>query len=315
MTNKEPGLSVNDQPEKVIIPEILSYIVATERNSSLFEEKNFDSRLEAIDFIGFHLIDQIEALLPKTAQPDQLTALGNRAEKVKAALEQIDINLFQRLRASIRAKEYTAKEFSALISEYVNFNLDDEHQEEPGYDNLDNFINGLSSFHPMPEQIKDLEPDMVYYQKTPARVIFDLVEKSHFSQDDVFFDLGSGLGQAAILVNLLAGIKVKGVEFDPAFCDYARDCAAGLNLSDVTFINCDARKVDYSEGTTFFMYTPFTGEIMREVLTILRKESFQKEIKIITYGPCTEQLFLQDWLSCTTAKDDSIYKLAFFTSL
>ena len=167
----------------------------------------------------------------------------------------------------------------------------------------------------MPEQTRDLEPEMVYYQKTPARVVFELVEKSHFSGNDVFFDLGSGLGQAAILVNLLAGVTVKGIEFEPAFCDYARECAAELNLSDVTFINADARKADYSEGTVFFMYTPFSGEILHDVLNRLRKEALLRKIRIITYGPCTEQVALQSWLHPEGPKDDNINKLGIFTSL
>jgi SAM-dependent methyltransferase len=231
-------------------------------------------------------------------------------------LEEIDTNLFQKLRADIKSGGYTGKAFINLVNEYVDFNVaDNEHQEYPGYDNLDIFINGLSPLQTMPEQTKDLEPEMVYYQKTPARVIFELVEKVHFGNDDVFFDLGSGLGQVAILVNLLTGITVKGVEFEPAFCDYARACAAELNLTNVTFINADARKADYSDGTLFFMFTPFRGDIMQEVLAILRKESLQRKIKIITYGPCTAQVASQNWFHFATPKNDDVYKLAVFTSL
>jgi len=260
-------------------------------------------------------MDQMEELLRKTAQPDDLVGLRYRAEKLKAALEEIDVKLFQRLQANIRTEGYTGKEFRDLINEYIDFNLDhNEHLEEMGYDNLDVFINGLSLFQAMPEQTKVLEPEMVYYQKTPARIIFELVEKSHFKEGDVFFDLGSGLGQVAILVNLLAGIRVKGVEFEPAFCDYATDCATELNLSDVTFIHVDARRADYSEGTIFFMFTPFKGEILQEVLDILRKESLLRKIKVITYGPCTAQVALQSWLEFATPGDNNIYELGIFTS-
>lgn len=296
--------------------EIQSYIEAIEKNSSLYEEKNFDKRIDVIDCIGFQVIDRIEELLRKTVQPDELTLLRYRAEKVKSELEEIDIRLFQRLQATIRTKGYTGVGFEDLINEYVDLNLDDtEHQEEVGYDNLDIFINRLSPFQTMPEQTKDLEPEMVYYQKTPARIVFEFVRKSHFAKEDVFFDLGSGLGQVAILVNLLAGIAVKGVEFEPAFCDYSRNCAAAYNLSNVTFINVDARKANYSEGTIFFMFTPFKGEMLQEVLDILRKESVLRTIKIITYGPCTAQVALQSWLDFTPSEEDNIYKLGFFTSL
>jgi SAM-dependent methyltransferase len=315
LTKKESDITICDLPVKGAIFEIQYYIEAIEKNSLLYEEKNFDKRMEVIDFIEFQVIDRIEGLLQKTAQPDKLILLKYNAEKVKSELEEININLFQRLQANIQIGRYTGKELKDLINEYVDFNLGyNEHHEEIGYDNLDIFINGLSPLQAMPEQIKDLEPEMVYYQKTPARIVFELVDKSHFLKEDVFFDLGSGLGQVAILVNLLAGITAKGVEFEPAFCNYARDCAAELNLCNVTFINADARKADYSEGTIFFMFTPFKGEILQEVLEILRKESLLRKIKIITYGPCTAQVALQSWLDFAAPKDDNIYKLGVFTS-
>jgi len=259
--------------------------------------------------------DQIGDLQQTTAQPDQLILLQHRAEKVKSDLEEIDSKMFQRLQASIRLGEYTGAAFKDLIGKYVDLNIDHTaDQEKIGYDNLDIFINGLLQFQTMPEQTKDLEPEMVYFQKTPARFVFKLVEYSHFLKEDVFFDLGSGLGQVAILVNILAGITVKGVEFEPAFCDYARDCAAELNLSNVTFINVDARKADYSEGTIFFMFTPFKGEILQEVLAILRKESLSRKIKIITYGPCTAQVALQSWLDFANPGGDNVYNLGVFSS-
>jgi len=309
-------ISDSDLAAGKTIFEIQSDIEVIENNPSLYEEKNFDQRIETIDFIDFPIIDRIEELVAKATQPQQLLLLKHRAEKVKSDLEEININLFRKLQKDIRNVGYTGKEFKNLVNKHVDFNLDDnEHQEEPGYDSLDMFINGLLSLKTMPEQTKDLEPEMVFYQKTPARIIFELVEKINFIKEDVFFDLGSGLGQAAILVNLLTGITTKGVEFEPAFCDYARDCAAELNLSNVTFINADARQADYSDGTIFFMYTPFNGEILQEVLEILRKESLLRKIKIITYGPCTPKIASQSGLDFAGPKDDNIYKLAVFTSL
>ena len=294
-----------------------SDIGAIERDSSLYEEKNFDQRIEAIDFIGFPIIDQIEALLGKTTQPDKLLLLKDRTEKIKSDLEGIDNSLFQKLQKNIRKGEYTGKEFKNLVNRYVGFNLDDnEHQEEAGYDNLDIFINKLlSPIGTIPGQTKDLEPEMVFYQKTPARIVFELVEKCNFTKEDVFYDLGSGLGQVALLVNLLAGVTTKGVEFEPAFCDYSRGCAMKLNLSNITFINVDARQADYSDGTIFFMYTPFNGGILQEVLEVLRKESLLKKITIITYGPCTAEVASQSWLDSAVLHNDNIYKLRVFTSL
>jgi hypothetical protein len=300
---------------KGIILEIQSYIEALENDASLDEEKNFDQRIDALDLMEFQVFDQLDDLQLKANQKEQLVLLKSRAEIIKSRLEGINFNLFQKLRADIKTQKYTGEQFKNLISEYVDFDLNHTaHQQEAGYDNLDIFINGLLCFDPMPEPTKDLEPEMVFYQKTPTRIIFEMIEKADFSKDDVFFDLGSGLGQIGILVNLLTGVRTVGVEFEPAFYEYARNCAMQLNLFNVGFVNVDARKADYSTGTIIFMYTPFNGEIMEDVLEALRQESLQRKIKVITYGPCTAQVRLQSWLHSVTPNDECIYKLAIFTS-
>jgi hypothetical protein len=296
--------------------ELQAYMEAAEKNDSLYEEKNFDKRTDTIDFIGFHIVDQLEELLLKPAPTAKLIMLKNRAEQLKSELDEVNSNLFQQLQENIRNGRYPGSEFRNLIREYFDFQVDQkEPTEEPAYDNLDLFVNGLFPIQTMPAQTRTLEPDMVYYQKTPARIVLDLVEKSHFTREDVFFDLGAGLGQTAIFVHLLTGIKVVGVEFEPAFCAYARNFTDSLHLSDLSFINTDARHADYSEGTVFFMFTPFRGEILQEVLEILQKESRQRKIKIITYGPCTAEVAQQSWLEFSAPRHDNMYKLAFFNSL
>src|SRR5579863_3675287 len=194
------------------ISQIRSYLEDIEKNNALFDEKNFDRRAEVIDFLEFHIIGEAETLMEKS-KPGDWILLILRAEKAKAELEQIDDMLFKKLRANIRARNCIGKAFKDRISEY--FDLHSEPADEPGYDNLDLFINRLFPFD-IPAQTKDLEPEMVYYQKTPARIIFELAEKCHFRQDDAFFDIGSGLGQVAILVNLLTAVTTKGIEFEPA---------------------------------------------------------------------------------------------------
>ena len=275
------------------LPEIEAHIESIANSQLLYDEKNFDARTDAIDFLEFHILDRIGLLRSTGSLQDRLTELYHQAEELKSKLEEIDNKLFQRLKLEISRGKHSGKAFEALVREYVNFenSCDDE-----GYDNLDIFINRLLSLHHLPEQSRPLEPEMVFYQKTPARVVFELVKETEFSKDDVFFDIGSGLGQVVILVNLMAGIKTVGVEFDPAFCEYSEECATMLGLKDAVFVNVDAREADCSTGTVFFMYTPFRGKMLQDVSTVLRRESLQRRIRIITYGPCTSEVAAQDWL-------------------
>jgi hypothetical protein len=130
-----------------------------------------------------------------------------------------------------------------------------------------------------------------------------------------FCHLGSGLGQVPILVNLLSGITVKGIEFEPAYCHYVREGAADLNLSRVEFINVDACKADYSDGTVFYLYTPFTGSLLQELLEKLRGESRRRRIRLFTYGPCTPEVYQQSWLKGVDQNGTDLYKLGVFSSL
>jgi len=153
---------------------------------------------------------------------------------------------------------------------------------------------------------------MVFYQKTPARIIIELSKK--VNRTDVFFDIGSGIGQVAILVNLLTGARAIGIEFEPSYCKYAKEIASKFELANIKFVNEDARNSDYSEGTVFFLYTPFNGKIMQAVLALLQKIAFTKVIRIFTYGPCSMKIAEEEWLQCINGRADNSYKLFEFKS-
>lgn len=297
----------------MVIYEIQAAIEAVGKNAALYEETNFDRRVEAIDTIEFNIIDRLEGLLQTSHPPEELLFLKQKAAQVKRQLEAVDESLFRRLRADLRAGAGRGTGFKGLIEAYVGRDASSRRSlDEPGYDNLDLFINGLLLGRPIPAETKAREPEMVYYQQTPFRIIFELVEKAQLTKEDVFYDIGSGLGQVSIVVNLLSGAAARGIEFEPAYCAYASQCAADLNLSRVAFIQADARTADYSEGTVFFMYTPFEGSMLQEVLARLRGVAQRRRISLFTYGPCTPQVARQSWLK---GVGDHLYKLGVFRSL
>jgi hypothetical protein len=285
------------QLKNTLEDEILSNIETIEKDEKLYFEKNFNLRLQAIDYIGFHVIDRINALMESTDPFDIMNFLKQYAKKVKCHLEDIDTRMFHQLRTKISQGGYRGKLLLDLIDEYLDYNLSTSlRQDAIGYDNLDMFLNELLTNQNPPVETKVREPEMVYYQKTPARIILEVIKKAEFNPQDVFFDLGSGLGQVAILVNLLTSVVSKGVEFEPAFYGYAKASVADLNLNHVDFINIDARYADYSSGTIFFMYTPFEGKMLQDVLQNLHGEAKKRKIKIFTYGPCTPEVGHQNWL-------------------
>jgi hypothetical protein len=144
---------------------------------------------------------------------------------------------------------------------------------------------------------------MVFYQPTPARHVFDLIRRVGLAAHDVFVDLGSGLGHVPLLAAICTAAQCIGIEREAAYVDCFRRSAEALHLSRVTCIEQDARAADLSSGTVFYLYTPFTGAVMRSVLDGLRREATGRRIRIATYGPCTSVISGEPWLEVVGALD------------
>jgi hypothetical protein len=297
-----------------MISEIQFDIEKTKAETSIYELANFNPRTDAIDFIDFHIIDRIEGMIQEVGGNSELIKLGISAKKLKNRLENIHSEMFRQLEQQIINSKYKRFVLRNIIEDFLrDFINVDELSGAVGYDNFDIFLNRLLSTNNINEERKKLEPGMVFYQKTPGRIIIELSKK--VDRDDVFFDVGSGIGQVVILVNLFSGAKSIGIEFEPSFCIYARKVASKFDLVNVEFINEDARKTDYSKGTIFFLYTPFIGKMMKEVLAVLHKLSLHKVIIIFSYGPCSMIIAQQHWLNCINGNGDNGNKLYEFKSL
>jgi len=311
-SSKHQTLQFASSSQMMALSQIESLIESFEKDASLLEPENFDERADALDFIEFYIIEPLQFYLQSDSEREELMRLKSRIETLKLALGRIDDKLFEQLRAEIISGECRGKAFEDLVGQYFDIaNLDSSRE---GYDNLDVFINRVLSNREIPEPTREPSPEMVSYQKTPARVVFEIARKVGFKEKEVFFDIGSGLGQVAILINLIAGISTRGIEFEPAFCNYAQDCAASLNASGTTFINTNACEADYSDGTVFFLYTPFKGDMLQQVLQRLKEESINRPITIITHGPCTTEVIRENWLKPIKGNNGES-QLAFFKSI
>ncbi|MBX3051507.1 MAG: hypothetical protein KF753_08545 [Caldilineaceae bacterium] len=277
------------------ICEMQASIEARENRPVLFAEANFCERSSALDFLEF-AIDRIEGLLLREGETDALTNLQRYAESVRTGLEAVDEALFRRLRGEVASGVCTGDALRRRIADLAGPATPGGGQPAEGYDALDALVNGILLEESAPENVGQPEPEMIFYQPTPARIVLEMVERMDFRPDDIFYDIGSGLGQVAILVHLLTGVQTRGVEIEPAYADYARRCAEGLNLPAVQFIRGDARTAAYANGSIFFLYTPFTGQMLDQVLERLRQVSTRQQIRLCTFGPCTPQVDGQLWL-------------------
>jgi SAM-dependent methyltransferase len=297
-----------------VIREIQAELEAIERDDALYEEASFGSRLQALDAIEFAILERLEKMLAASSQPEALLSLQQRAETAKSRLEAVDDRLVQDLRAGIRSGALRGAELRRHLEAYAGSGRGKRRQDGGAYDSLDALIGGVLLAEAAPGEVVEREPEMVAYQPTPAHIIFELVERAGFRKRDIFYDVGSGLGQVVILAHLLSGVAAKGIEYDPAYCEYARRCAQALDLSGIEFVHADAREADYAGGTVFFLYTPFEGRMLQQVLERLRMEAKTRTIRVYTYGPCTFAVSHQDWLAPVGQMAHHVDRLAVFES-
>jgi hypothetical protein len=255
---------------------LLSLVEELEQDRSLLEPDRLRDRLEALD--------RLEAYLLYDSNCHRASALYDR-------LEAANFDLYQTIRREIQR--------GAGPDVLLPWAHESGHAHGEGYDYLDELIIGVLQFEEPGSEGATLAAEMVPYQPTPARHIFDLIGRTALTERDVLVDLGSGLGHVALLASICTSARSIGIELEPAYIDCARQSAQGLNLTNVTFIEQNARTADLSTGTVFFLYTPFNGTILRTVLDSLEREAASRRIRICTFGPCTPTIAEEQWLETT----------------
>lgn len=221
----------------------------------------------------------------------QLTA-NAVAPALRSRLERADDRLHRRLRAAVRAGHGQAlfqrwRQESAANPRAI---------DGEDYDALDELVAGVLRLADPGTELLPLAPEMVFYQPTPARHVLDMLARCGIGARDVLVDLGSGLGHVPMLAALCTGARATGVEWQPAYVACARRAARALGLDGVRFVAGDARDADLSEGTLFFLYTPFGGSVLREVLDALRAQATRRPIRLCTFGQCSRIVAGETWL-------------------
>jgi hypothetical protein len=262
-------------------------LTAIETGVSRAGRDGFAARALAIESLDVHVFDR----LPPSDPPADLHALHERATALGARLAAANEQVLQRLRTQIRSRRCEPATLKRAIALHAGTTA-----RRGGYDVLDRFVGELLDAGAPSEERAVREPEMVAYQPTPARAILALVERAAIRPSDVFYDLGSGLGQVVILVALSSGARSRGVEFEPAHCEYARRSAHRLNVAGVDFIEADVRDAPLDDGTVFFLFTPFRGAMLQKVMERLRAEAATRPIRVCSYGPCTAEIASASWL-------------------
>ncbi len=146
----------------------------------------------------------------------------------------------------------------------------------------DAWLDTVLGLDEIPDDGPELPRGCVPYIPCPVDALLRIVQQAQVEASDVFVDLGSGVGRAAVLVHLLTGAKVIGIEIQTALVVAARALAARVSASHVEYLQGDAatllRSVD--SGSVFFLYCPFTGDRLAQVLAALEDLARTKTIRI-----------------------------------
>jgi SAM-dependent methyltransferase len=161
----------------------------------------------------------------------------------------------------------------------------------------------------IPEDGPGLPRGCVPYFPCAVDPLLRVVEQAPVGPTDVFVDVGSGLGRAAALVHLLTGASAIGIEIQPDLVRAARALARRLLLSRVSCVEGDAAKLtrDIALGSVFFLYCPFSGDRLVNVLADLEALARTRTVRVCTVDlplpPCP-------WLAPEpqTSADLAIYR-------
>lgn len=265
-----------------------------ETDPSLFEPQYLRTR--------FEILDQLDACFGPPELPslrDNATApILARAASLRTRIESANSAACASIRAQIQQGTGPAE-----LLECLRYAAEQSPAPGLGYDYLDELVTGILQLRSPDATDYVLEPEMVFYQPTPVRHILHLVAMAAPSPSEILVDIGSGLGHVPLLISILTGIRTVGVEVDASLVVSARQCAGALGLRRVEFIQADARTTDLSRATIVYLYTPFTGELLRSVIERLRYEASARPIRIATLGPCTTAFACESWLSAQLPPD------------
>jgi SAM-dependent methyltransferase len=143
----------------------------------------------------------------------------------------------------------------------------------------DAWIDVLLELGELPEDAKELPREAVPYLPCGVAEILAMVRELPLRASDRIVDLGSGLGRVVLLAHLLTGARAHGIELQPQLVDRARALSAARGLEGVTFEAGDASGRSL-EGTVFFLYAPFSGQMLERALEELHQVAKRHPIAV-----------------------------------
>jgi predicted RNA methylase len=145
--------------------------------------------------------------------------------------------------------------------------------EEVPMPERDHYVEEVLGIAYPPLEEPALGRELIPYVPSGYEEIIHAFDVTKLGEGARFLDVGSGAGKVALLAALLTGATAIGVECNSALVDLAELAAAELGVS-ARFCRGDARAVALDEVDVVFMYLPFTGQALRDVMARLSARYF-----------------------------------------
>lgn len=147
----------------------------------------------------------------------------------------------------------------------------------------DAWVDAVLGIEDLPTDDPELPREAVPYLPCGVEEILAMVNEVPLNADHEFVDLGSGLGRVAILAHLISRAPTRGLEIQEHLVRGSNALRTELGLSGVTFTRADVTETEL-EGSVFFLYAPFSGEMLARAVQRLELIARRRPIVICAVG-------------------------------
>jgi precorrin-6B methylase 2 len=161
--------------------------------------------------------------------------------------------------------------------------------------------------------------DETIYMPTTYNILRDVFKSLPLTKDDVFMDVGCGMGRVVFYAATMKLKRVIGIELRQSMYDVAVDNYAKLknreNYAPIDIVHGDVTTYNINDVTVFFLFNPFGIQTMTALMNNIKQSLTQnaRNIRIVyiqydTASDCKQYLDSLEWLhSATIKKNISIY--------
>lgn len=146
--------------------------------------------------------------------------------------------------------------------------------------------------------------DAIRHSTSSYSKLNKMINYLKLNKEDVFIDLGCGVGRPIFLVATQRLKKIIGIEIRKELVDIAKRNLRNLKLNNtpIEIINADVAALDIldiKEGTVFFMFDPFGEKTFTKVIENIKKSlvTNPRKVRIVYNNPVYKDLLnSQGWL-------------------